>query len=394
MSPPRMLRVLFALPMLAQTAVAGQSAETVRGRVIDDSSGAVRGPQVTVTRGPDRLVQTALTDSAGQYSSRFDPGTGDYLVYVSALGLKPARRRVQRVASERELIADFTLARDLAMLATVKVVAAKTQQLNVQWQPILPIKVRGRRITSNVMFENPLGGLDQALHGAQNLRGWGTRATPDPVLLVPRGFDATVRRFRYDVNPRFGDTRAFRTLSRQPFRVTLDFSLEFSVPYDVQQLRRAVEPMKVKNGYAPRGVDSIADIYLRNTSNLHRLLLAESDSIFLTPPQIAALIAADSAYSANVRDIYVPMARFLANRQSRVVGKIELDSVQAAPKRYCPLFWDQVDIVERIATPQQKELLPFIRNMMAVAKSERKKQQWSFGYEVPLTPNKPRVGGS
>jgi hypothetical protein len=271
---------------------------------------------------------------------------------------------------------------------------AWTQQLNVQWQPILPIKVRGRRVTSNVIFENPLGGLDQALHGAQNLRGWGTRATPDPVLLVPRGFDAAAQRFRYDINPRFGDTRAFRTLSRQPFRVTLDFSLEFSVPYDVQQLRRAVEPMKVKNGWEPRGADSIADIYLRNTSNLHRLLLAESDSIFLTAPQITSLLAADSAYSAKVREIYVPMARFLAGRPNRVVGKIELDSVQAATKRYWPLFWEQVDVVETIMTAQQKELLPFIRNMMAVTKSDRKDSQWSFGFAVPLVPNKPKVGGS
>ena len=32
----------------------------------------------------DRLTQQATTDSAGRYSSRFDVGTGDYLVYVTA----------------------------------------------------------------------------------------------------------------------------------------------------------------------------------------------------------------------------------------------------------------------------------------------------------------------
>jgi hypothetical protein len=267
-----------------------------------------------------------------------------------------------------------------------------TQQLNLQWTPRLPIKVRGRRITSNVVFDNPLGGLDQALHGANNLRGWGARATPDPVLLVPRGFDASNQRFRYDVNPRFGDTRAFRTLSRQPFRVTMDFSLDFSVPYDVQQLRRAVEPMKVKGGWERRGADSIADIYLRNTSNVHRLLLGESDSLFLTKAQIDALIAADSVYSAKVREIYIPLGQFLAARTESVVGKVELDSVTAATKRYWPLFWEQADIADGIVTAQQKELLPFIKNMTATTKEDRKDSQWYFGHAVPLRPTKPKVG--
>src|SRR5690349_23783388 len=82
--------------------------ETVRGRVLDDSGKAVVGAPVHVTRGPDRLVQQTTTDSAGRFSVRFDPGTGDYLVAVSALNFRPARRRVQRQGNERELTADFT----------------------------------------------------------------------------------------------------------------------------------------------------------------------------------------------------------------------------------------------------------------------------------------------
>ncbi len=271
---------------------------------------------------------------------------------------------------------------------------AWTQQMNLQWTPRLPIRVRGRRIVSNVIFENPLGGLDQLLHGSDNLRGWGTQSAPDPVLLVPRGFDAANQAFQYDVNPRFGDTRAFRTLSRQPFRVTIDFSLDFSVPYDVQQLRRAVEPMKIKNEWVPRGADSISAIYLRNTSNVHRLLLAESDSLFLTADQIKSLLAADSVFSAQVREIYLPLGRFLASRPDRIVGKIELDSVTSATKRYWPLFWQQADVAEKIITPQQRSLLPFIKNMIEVPQEDRKDSQWQFGYPVPLVPNKPKVGSS
>jgi hypothetical protein len=118
-----------AAPLAAQgtpaptttTPVPNNGPEVVRGRVIDDSARAVFAAAITVTRGPDRLTQTTTTDSAGRYSVRFEQGTGDYLVYVSAPGFRPARRRIERQASERELVADFSLGRDLAMLAAVQV---------------------------------------------------------------------------------------------------------------------------------------------------------------------------------------------------------------------------------------------------------------------------------
>lgn len=300
----------------------------------------------------------------------------------------------------RELLAVLPSTVRDCLTSQLGVVAARnscrgawTQQLNVQWTP-RSFRVRGRQFSSSVVFENPLSGLDQAMHGSEHLRGWGSRAAPDPALLVSRGFDAASQRFRYDVNPRFGDTRAFRTLSRQPFRITLDFSLNFSVPYDVQQLRRAVEPMKTREGWEPRGADSISAIYLRNTSNVHRLLLAESDSLFLTADQIKALLAADSVFQIKVREIYVPLGQFLAGRPDRIVGKIELDSVTAATKRYWPLFWEQADVADSIITPQQKDLLPFIRNMTATTREERKNSQWQFGHPVPLVHSKPRVGNN
>jgi hypothetical protein len=219
------------------------------------------------------------------------------------------------------------------------------------------------------------------------------------VLLVPRGWDPGASRFRYDVNPRFGDTRAFRTLSRIPFRVVVDVQMDLAVPYDLQTLRRALEPVKGRDAeskrvtWTRRGVDSIADLYLGRTSNLHRMLLAESDSLFLTKDQIAQLLIADSVYSAKVRDLYLPLARFLADQPDGVAGKAALDSVQATTKLYWPLFWEQVDIVQPIVQPQQRELLPFLANISAVTTEQRKNSRWQFGYPVPLRHNRPRVGG-
>src|SRR6476661_7016954 len=108
----------FLLVVLAGLAFAGvaaaqdpspSSADVIRGRVTDDSAHAIAGATVIVTRGPDRATQQATTDSAGSYSVRFEPGTGDYLVYVSATGFRTARRRVQRQGGEVVLVADFRL---------------------------------------------------------------------------------------------------------------------------------------------------------------------------------------------------------------------------------------------------------------------------------------------
>jgi hypothetical protein len=119
---------LFAIALLASAAAAQTEADVVRGRVTDDSARAVKGATIMITRGPDRLTQQATTDSTGAFSSRFDPGTGDYLVYVSVTGFKAERRRVQRQGTEHELVADFKLARDLTVLAAVKVTAARPER--------------------------------------------------------------------------------------------------------------------------------------------------------------------------------------------------------------------------------------------------------------------------
>lgn len=271
-----------------------------------------------------------------------------------------------------------------------------TQQMNLMLQPNIPA-IRRHNVTMNVVFENPLAGLDQLLHGADKLLGWGTQAQPDPVLLLPRSFDAQAQRFRYDVNPRFGDTRAFRTLSRVPFRVVVDFSVDLSTPFDLQTLRRAIEPVRVtengKKTWTRRSADSIADLYLSRTSSIHRLLLAESDSLFLTKDQINQLLKADSLYSARIRGLYVPLAQFLASQPGGAAGKAALDTVQATTKLYWPIFWEQVDVIQPIIQPQQRQLVPFVDNISRVTAEQRKNSQWQFGYPVPLKHNRPRVGG-
>ena len=262
-----------------------------------------------------------------------------------------------------------------------------TQSLNMQWRPPTPRRW-GNRVTPNVYLENVLAGIDQLVHG-NSLRGWGSPASPDPVLLVPRGFDATNRRFNYDVNPRFGDTRPARTLFRNPFRVVIDFSFNLSTPYDLQQLRRAIEPVKGPTGWHRRTADSLTAFYLGRTSDIFKLLIEESDSLFLSKGQVKALEGADSSYSARVRELYVPLGELLARGQGGA-GKAELDSVQATQKKYWKIFWEQPEIAGAIVTPSQRELMPLLKAMLGIPTSNREHAQFNFGSPVTFA-EKPKT---
>jgi hypothetical protein len=265
-----------------------------------------------------------------------------------------------------------------------------TQSLNVQWRPPLPARW-GRRITPNVYFQNVLSGVDQLVHGSASARGWGTDAAPDPVLLVPRGFDQAASRFRYDVNPRFADTRPGRTLALNPFRIVIDFSFQLSTDFDLQQLRRAVEPVRSPAGWQRRTADSLAAFYLSRTSSIHKVLIAESDSLFLTAAQVKALRRADSVYSAEVRALYVPLGQFLAQGQGGA-GKAELDSARATQKLYWKVFWRQPEIADSIVTVSQRELVPMFKSMLAVPQKDRENSQWQFGNPVTFVDVPPRTG--
>ncbi|WP_275827832.1 carboxypeptidase-like regulatory domain-containing protein [Roseisolibacter sp. H3M3-2] len=319
-------------------------------------------------------------------------GQGGDRAFVPDVG---AERDPVLAAQLRALLADGAPAARRCVDAFAGRVAARngcrgpwTQTLNVQWSPRLPVPAKWYgRLQANVYLENVLGGIDQLVHGAGRARGWGTAALPDPVLLVPRGFDAEARRFRYDVNPRFADTRSASTLLRTPFRVTLDFSLDWSTDYDLQRLRRALEPMRASTGrWVARSADSIAAFYLANTSSIHRLLLAQSDSLFLSQSQIAALRRSDSVYAERVRAVYLPLGRFLAAAGGAPAGRAQLDSVAATERAYWQIFWEQPEIADAVLTPAQRQLIPVLVTMLSRTARERKTYRQNFQYPVALDP--------
>ena len=267
-----------------------------------------------------------------------------------------------------------------------------TQSLNIQWRPPLPSQWVAR-VTPNVYLQNVLAGVDQLRAWQRILRGWGSPAMPDPVLLVPRGFDASANRFRYDVNPRFADTRPGHTLFRDPFRLVIDFSLNLSTDYDLQQLRRAVEPMKGPVGWMrrvgrfARGVLSLE--HVEHSQGAHRR------GGFAVPQRGAGDRAAHARTRCSRRAFAPSTSRSASFSRSGEggAGKAELDSVQTTQKAYWKIFWEQPEIADSIVNPSQRELLPMFKSMVATPMKDREHSQWQFGRPVTFA-DKPRVASA
>jgi hypothetical protein len=167
------------------------------------------------------------------------------------------------------------------------------------------------RMDVTVNLANPLGGLDQLLHGS-NLRGWGAPAQPDPILYTVHGFDAQQGRFLYDVNQRFGSTRAANNLLRAPFRVTLDVSLDIARSVPEQQIERWLRPGRA--GHHGERVTA-ADLFRRfqrTVPDPYAELLAQSDSLLLTDAQTGELRTVQQLYRARVDSIWHDLATEIA----------------------------------------------------------------------------------
>ena len=223
-----------------------------------------------------------------------------------------------------------------------------------------------RRARLALQFANPLGALDRALHGSDGLRGWGSGSEPNPVLLIPRGFDGTTKGFRYDVNPRFGETRPSRIARPlDPYGITLDVQLSLSVDPEVQELRRQMKPGRAGDRRPKLSADSLMARYQRSMPSLYVGLQALSDTLLLSPVQIDSLALFERRYRATLDSVYRPLVAYLAELPDRYDGAAALTQVQAVDS----LAWEATYAVGPRAratlSPLQMTVLPeFVRRLL------------------------------
>ena len=182
--------------------------------------------------------------------------------------------------------------------------AASANSCNGPWSATMNARVHwstsgsagwARRVNVALYFANPLAGLDQLLHGERR-RGWGGTAIPDQTLLRVLGFEPELARFKYAVNPRFGDTRSAGNLLGAPFRVTLDIRLDLGRPPDEQILERSIQPGRGGHSGPKRTAEQIRLFYQRTLPQPFAQVLALTDSLLLTTDQVRALLDGQARY--------------------------------------------------------------------------------------------------
>jgi hypothetical protein len=209
------------------------------------------------------------------------------------------------------------------------------------------------RMDVTVNLANPLGGLDQLLHG-NNLRGWGAPAQPDPILYTVRGFDAQQGRFLYDLNQRFGSTRAANNLLRAPFRVTLDVSVDIARSVPEQQIERWLRPGRAGHAGERATAADLFRRFQRTVPDPYAELLAQSDSLLLTDAQTTDLRAVQQRYRARVDSIW----RDLASEIAALGDRYDLDSASRRVDQTTDNVWEITRLdaqaqLTRILSPMQ-----------------------------------------
>lgn len=249
-----------------------------------------------------------------------------------------------------------------------------TQSLNVRVGLSNALLRAGRRLNVALNLSNPLGGIDQLFNGGGQLRGWGTPALPDPVLYRVRGFDPAAREFRYEVNPRFGDTRPTRTAVRAPFRLTLDVSLDWGKSLPLQQVERWLRPGRAGHPGTRLSADSLKKLYARNVPDLYRGILQESDSLMLTREQVDTLRAAQKRYLARMDSVWTVLAQHMAGLPDRFDTPAELKYQEDTIDRAWGLSRDEARTLKNVLSPLQMKMLPWPASMLADMKPEEKVQ--------------------
>ena len=211
---------------------------------------------------------------------------------------------------------------------------------------------------------NAMSGVDQLLHGANHLRGWGLSSFPDPVLLRVTGFDPVALRYNYAVNQRFGSSSVANIAYRNPFRVTLDIQLALAKPLPAQQLDKWLGPGRAGRKGPRLSASALALKYSRTVPDIYRLVLEQTDSLLLAPDQVSALMLADARYRSRADSVWSAVGEYLASMPDQVDAVEALHHVDAATSRVWALSRDESATMRAILTPIQLQLVPYTVNLV------------------------------
>jgi len=231
-----------------------------------------------------------------------------------------------------------------------------TLDLQLNFRPQLGATI-GRRLQVQVGLNNPLAGLDQLLHGADHLRGWGQPNFVDNTLLYVKGFDQNTNQFRYTVNERFGSNALARSALRNPFQISLTARLQVGV----DRQRQLLEGMLNASGSATsnRPAMDFRAIVRRLAPDPMTPLIDMKDILKLTPAQIAQIKAISDSLNAKTESV-IKRVEDEMKQQEKSGGDLQtlFPKLQPILQEGRNNYVQATQALEKVLTPEQWAEVP------------------------------------
>ena len=277
----------------------------------------------------------------------------------------PARTSDAAVAHDMQQLLTSATGSVRQCLATQLGMPAARNSCRGPWTTALTMQVAfdgptvglSRRATFLLTATNPLAGLDVALHGSERIHGWGQPAIPNPVLLVVKGFDPATTRFRYAVNPTFGDPSPSHSVFRSPFTLTLSASISLGDAFPRQFVEDLLAPGRSRQGERLTAAQIAARYSQSGFFDPIQPILSARDSLLLCPGQFTAITALRAQYAAKADSIWLLLSNHLAALDTSFDRGEVLDRVHEARARAYGLLADAARQLRALLTPDQIALL-------------------------------------
>ncbi|HEX9105704.1 MAG TPA: TonB-dependent receptor, partial [Longimicrobiales bacterium] len=301
--------------------------------------------------------------------------------------------------------------------------------LRASLRPNLP--TLERRLTISVDAQNVMEGLDQLVHGANKMQGWGEALRPDSRLLDVRGFDPATAAFRYQVNEDFGRTIRGPSAIRSPFTLRISARMAIggisflsnrgfgNIAMGDMGGRGARGGFGGDGGFAGGGPggfggmggfnrrDTLAlnpdSIAARAVSNPLPAIIALKDSVKLTPVQVASLkaisdsldlrlaVRRDSLRAAVSRVDLSPLRR-QASQPRAAPSMLGRDFGDGPMGRMPdPKLRDAMQNLQKAMAPGLDSVRADVARSLAAARKVITPQQWD---KLPFALRAPATGGA
>jgi len=231
---------------------------------------------------------------------------------------------------------------------------------------VINIQVNGlkmrlpQRARLRFQLSNPLGAVDLLAHGPNNVHGWGQSASPDQTLLYVRGFDPDNKRFKYEVNQRFGSTRLQQNVNRtSPVMMTALVNVDLGPARERQQLTMMLDRGRKYKDQQKQNELSIKSQYSSGSiPNPMTTMLRQADQLKLTAEQADSIATLNRWFTVRLDSIWSPVAKDLAALPDRYDQGVAYDRYRSAREASVDLLIQIAPDVVHMLTAEQKRLIP------------------------------------